>query len=296
MANEKNIEYHAFHTVESDNYGHGRVHLRKGRIAGTLAAGTLALSMMTCGWTTVPAGHVGVRSMMGDVRAEEFDQGFHPKNPLEHVVEMTTRTQEIKEAMQVPTNEGLIAGLEVSVLYHLNGTKADEVYVKLGDDKAYQENFIAPTIRSTGRDIVANYKAEDLYSNKREEIALRMAKQLETEFDKRNIVLEKVLIRDLKLPDKLTAAIQEKMGMEQEALKMDYTLQKESKESERKRIEAHGIADAQTIIAKSLTPEYLQWKYIETLEQTVNSPNNTTVILPFDQKLTPMLPVGPHQK
>ena len=251
--------------------------------------------MLIGGWTTVSAGHVGVRSLMGNVRQSEFSQGFHPKNPLEHVIEMTTRTREIKETMEVPTSEGLIAELEVSVLYHLDGTKADEVYSKVGDDKMYEENIVAPTIRSTSRDIVANYKAEDLYSNKREEIATRMAGQLETEFAKRHLVLERVLIRDLKLPDKLTAAIQEKMSMEQEALKMDYTLQKQTKESDRLRIEAHGIADAQQIIAESLTPEYLQWKYVETLEKTVNSPNNTTVILPFDTKLTPMLPIGGHK-
>lgn len=297
MAYERQVrkDEHFFYTKEREE-GYGtEIKLKKGRIAGTVAAGVAALSMMTCGWTTVPAGNVGVRNMMGNVRVEEFTPGFTLKNPLESVVDMSTRTREIKEAMQVPTSEGLIAGLEVSVLYRLDGTKADDVYKKLGGDTAYEENFVAPTIRSTGRDIVANYKAEDLYSNKREEIAQRMAKQLESEMGKRHLVLEKVLIRDLKLPDKLTAAIQEKMSMEQEALKMDYTLQKQTKEADRLRIEARGIADAQKIIAQSLTPEYLQWKYVETLEKTVASPNNTTVILPFDTKLTPMLPVGAHK-
>ncbi|HIH23943.1 TPA: prohibitin family protein [Candidatus Woesearchaeota archaeon] len=295
---QKRTEEHFFYTkeVEEGQYrDRSRVSVRKGRIAGTLAAGITTLSMMMCGWTTVPAGNVGVRNMMGNVRAEEFSPGFTLKNPLESVVDMSTRTREIKEAMQVPTSEGLIAGLEVSVLYRLDGTKAEDVYKKLGGDKAYEENFVAPTIRSTGRDVVANYKAEDLYSGKREEIAQRMAKQLETEMGKRHLVLEKVLIRDLKLPDTLTKAIVDKMSMEQEALKMDYTLQKQAKESERLRVEARGIADSQKIIAQSLTPEYLQWKYVETLQSTVNSPNNTTVILPFDTKLTPMLPVGTHK-
>ena len=70
---------------------------------------------------------------------------------------------------------------------------------------------------------------------------------------------------------------------------MEFKLQKAIQEAEKRRIDARGIADAQKIINRTLTEEYLQYYYIETMKDLVDSPNNSTVILPFDQKLIPML-------
>jgi regulator of protease activity HflC (stomatin/prohibitin superfamily) len=105
------------------------------------------------------------------------------------------------------------------------------------------------------------------------------------------IIVERVLLRNVDPPEKLKQAIQAKLEAEQEAQKMAFILEKERMEAERKRVEAKGIADAQKIIANSLSPEYLQWYYIEALRKLVDSPNNSTIILPFDQKLTPLLPI-----
>ncbi len=73
---------------------------------------------------------------------------------------------------------------------------------------------------------------------------------------------------------------------------MEYTIQFAKKEAERKAIEAQGISNAQKIIDKGLTQNYLQWYYISQLKEVVNSPNTSTIILPFDQKLTPLINVS----
>jgi prohibitin 1 len=76
---------------------------------------------------------------------------------------------------------------------------------------------------------------------------------------------------------------------------MEFVLQKETKEAERKKIEAAGIAQAQEIIARSLVGErgraYLSWKYLENLKNLYESPNNTILISPFDQSFIPLLNV-----
>jgi len=91
------------------------------------------------------------------------------------------------------------------------------------------------------------------------------------------------------MPARVKEAIDEKIAAEQRAQQMVYTLQKEKQEAERKKVEAGGIADAQKIISNTINPQYLQWKYIEALKELMNSKNNTIVITPYDQKLTPLL-------
>lgn len=254
-------------------------------LAGLLGGITL---LRSC--AIVPAGHVTVLHTFGKVKKEELNSGLNfPINPFSSRIKMETRTQEVKESLSVPTKEGLIAKLDVSILYKINPAKADEIYSTLG--VKYSEVVVVPTMRNVVRDVIANYGSEDLYSANRAKMASDMMTQLEKAYDQRGIILENVLLRDVSLPEKVTHAIETKIEAKQAAEQMEYTLQKETQEAERKRVEAKGIADAQTIISKSLTQEYLQWRYITTLEELANSKNTTFVITPLDQKLTPLLPL-----
>ena len=160
----------------------------------------------------------------------------------------------------------------------------------------YADVVLIPTLRNIARDVIANYQSEDLYSANRSKIAVDITTQLKDFYQQRGVILENVLLRDVTLPNEVTAAIERKIGAKQASEQMQYVLEKETQESERKRVEAKGIADAQSIIAESLTPEYLQWKYIEGLNGLANSPNTTFVITPFDQKLIPMLPLQEGRK
>lgn len=257
-------------------------------------AGAVCLGGLIKSCTIVPAGNVAVQHIFGSVRDAELNPGLNFINPLSSVVKMKTRTQEVKESMKVPTKEGLMAGLDVSILYKIDPTKADEIYKTLGE--GYANVVIAPTLRNVTRDVVANYGSEDLYSVNRAKIASDITSQLAEQYQKRGIILENVLLRDVSLPNEVTAAIDRKIGAKQAAEQMQYVLEKETQESERKRVEALGIADAQNIISKSLTTEYLQWKYIEGINGLANSPNTTFVITPYDQKLIPMLPLQESKK
>ncbi len=116
--------------------------------------------------------------------------------------------------------------------------------------------------------------------------------RIEGAFKVRGIVLENVLLRDIELPQRVRDAINDKIAAEQESQKMVYVLTKEKQEAERKRVEAAGIADAQKIISTSLSGQYLQYNYIQTLKALAGSNNSTFVITPMDQKLTPLINVG----
>jgi prohibitin 1 len=73
---------------------------------------------------------------------------------------------------------------------------------------------------------------------------------------------------------------------------MQYVLTKAEQEAEVKRAEAKGISSSQNIIAGSLTPEYLEWKYIDVINVLAKAHNDTVVIAPYDPRLLPTLPEG----
>jgi prohibitin 1 len=152
--------------------------------------------------------------------------------------------------------------------------------------------ILRPAVRTSVRNAIALYEAKDVYSEKREEATLKLITMMNEEIEERGLEIEKVLFRNVTLPAQLTKAIEEKLAAEQQAQKMVFVLQREEQEAQRKTIEAKGIASAQRVIANSLTNSYLQWYYVNTMKDLVDAPNNTTVLMPFDQNIIPMLPMG----
>lgn len=218
--------------------------------------------------TVVPAGYVGIVDYFGVVSDEELPPAWHWKSPLVGIVPMTVKTQELKEISTVPSNEGLLVTLETSILYRVEPETANELYKKVGTE--YAEIVIQPQLRSVIREVTARYEAKALYTSAREQITKDIFEVLQPLLAERGIILENVLLRDLGLPQKVTEAIEAKLKAEQEAEQMDFLLLKEEKEATRKKIEAEGIRISQEIIDKTLTEKYLQYLWVQTLNENPN--------------------------
>jgi len=248
----------------------------KGKIFGVVVAFIAIIILMNI-FVVIPVGTTGVRTLFGKVKDGELSSGLHIINPLEHIERMTIRTEEYTmsvahgegqrvgaDQISALTNEGLPIDLDITVFYHLNEDRASNVYKDLGLN--YQEKIIRPEIRSTIREIIANYNAKDVYSEKRAEVSQKIQQRMIKSIEPRGITVEQVLLRNVTLPKKLSASISEKLQAEQESQKYDFILEKEKKEADRKRIEAQGQRDAQITISESLTPKYLQYMYIKELK------------------------------
>lgn len=216
-------------------------------------------------WASVPAGHRGIYDTFGNVAPQTASPGFHFKAPWTAIVPMNVKTLEIKEESQVPSKEGLIVGLHVSILFHLEPEQAIPVYKTVGQN--YPEVIVKPRLRSIIRGVTSEYEAKALYTAGRAEVESKMFNALKPELTARGVVLEAVLLRDLSLPDTVKEAIEFKLEAEQDAERYDFIIQQETKEAERKRIEAQGIADSQAIIDQSLTDQYLTWYWIGNLKE-----------------------------
>ncbi len=244
-------------------------------------------------WVIINAGETGVQSLFGKVRDTELQSGFHIKNPFVRITKMNIRTQEYTmsvaqgegkkfgaDAIAALTKEGLNVDLDITVLYHLEEEKSSDVFRDVG--LGYDEVIIRPQIRSVIREVISQYSAKDIYSEKRQEATQKILEQLKERLLARGIEAEEVLLRNIQLPSDLAQSIQEKLQAEQEAERYDFVLQKEEKEAERKRLEAAGQRDAQKIINESLTTRYLEFLYIESLKEregtiyVPTNPNNGT--------------------
>jgi prohibitin 1 len=253
------------------------------------AAGIAAMSATSC----VRTGHVGVVSVFGRVTGQTLGEGIHIINPVANVTELSIKTQEIKEKAAVPSKEGLIMGLEASILYHLDPARAATVYQQVGP--TFAEVLLVPTFRSAIRAITAGNTAASLYSDGREGIAQQILEDVRRQVTPRGIIVENVLLRDLQLPDSLKHAIEAKQQAQQEAQRMEFVLQREKQEAERKRVEAAGIKDFQDIVSQGISEKLLEWKGIEATMELVKSPNSKVIIVGNTKNGLPLIYSGEKQ-
>jgi prohibitin 1 len=257
------------------------------RMAGVVLGALLLVIILFNSVTRVATGHVGVLTLFGRVTGERLGEGIHLINPLKTNNEMSIQTQTLKESANVPSSEGLMMSLDTSLIYHLNPDRATEVFQKIGAD--YENLVVEPTLRSAIREATASHSANALYTGEREMVAKQIYDQLTSELNKRGLTVENVLLRDIQLPATLKAAIEAKQQAEQESLAMNFRLQKETQEAQRKRIEAAGVRDFQQIVAQGITPSLLEWKGIEATENLAKSPNSKIVVIGNSKNGLPLI-------
>lgn len=250
----------------------------------------------------IQPGEVGVQILFGSAQDQVLTEGFHLVNPFVQVVKMDIRTQEYtmsvahnegevqgNDAIEALTKDGLTVQLDVTVWYRLMPSKAVDVYRTVGTD--YVNIIVRPGIRTALRDAATHYNAQEIYSGKRDDFVARSKDRMDQFVAGKGVVIERVLLRNVALPTKVTDAIEEKLKAEQEAQRMEFVLEKERKEAERKRVEAQGLADAQRIINETLTPRYLQYLYLTSIEKMAASDNTTFFIAPYDKSFLPLINV-----
>jgi len=257
------------------------------RLVGLGIAAFIIVILLFSAVTRVSTGHVGVLTLFGRVTGEVLPDGIHVINPLKTNNEMSIQTQTIKESANVPSSEGLMMNLDTSLIYKLNPEKSADVFQKIGAN--YESVVIEPMLRAAIREATASHSANALYTGEREMVGKQIYDQLTTQLGQRGLLVENVLLRDIQLPATLKASIESKQQAEQEALAMNFRLQKEKQEAERKRIEAGGIRDFQQIVAQGISPQLLEWKGIEATENLAKSVNSKVVVIGNSKNGLPLI-------
>ena len=238
----------------------------------------------------VDAGQVGVKKLFGKVQTDVLGSGLHFINPLMEVEKLDIKTknytmsgahdesqQSSDDAIRVLTADGLEVTIDLSVLYRVVPTDAPKLIRETGID--YEDKIVRPITRTRIRDNAVYYEAIALYSTRRDEFQNRIFKTIEHDFRSRGLFLEQLLVRNITLPQSVKSTIEQKINVEQEAQKMQFVLQKEKQEAERKRVEAQGIADYQRIISEGLTDKQLQYESIKAQLELAKSQNSKIIIM-----------------
>ena len=257
------------------------------RIVGILI---ILVGVLTACVIQIDAGQVGVKKFFGKVQTDVLGSGLHFINPLMDVQSLDVKTQNYTmsgvhdegaknsdDAIRVLTADGLEVTIDLSVLYHVVTNDAPKLLQQTGAD--YEDKIVRPITRTRIRDNAVYYDAVALYSTKRDEFQQRIFTSIEKDFSSRGLVLENLLVRNITLPESVKTTIEQKINAEQDAQKMQFVLQKEKQEAERKRIEAQGIADYQHIISESLTDKQLQYESIQAQLALAKSANAKVIIM-----------------
>jgi regulator of protease activity HflC (stomatin/prohibitin superfamily) len=259
-------------------------------IARTVTYVCIVLVIILSAIVQIGPGQVGVQTLFGSVQNRVLYSGLNFVNPLVEVEKMDVKTQaytmstaqdegNIKgdDAIWALSADGLTIKLDVTVWYRLNDIDAPQVYRTIGID--YVDKIVRPAIRTALRDVSVLFSATDIYSGKRGDFVTGVTKNVEDAFKDRGIILERVLLRNVELPDKIKSAIDDKIAAEQKAQQMVYVLQKEKQEAERKKIEAEGISNYNRIVSQSITDQVLQLKGIEATLELAKSSNSKMVVM-----------------
>lgn len=237
----------------------------------------------------IDTGTVGVLKLFGQVQNNVLTSGLHFINPLMDVEHVDIKTmnytmsathdegsKEGDDAIRVLTSDGLEVTIDLSVLYHVVPSEAPKLLRETGVD--FVDKIVRPITRTRIRDNAVYYDAVGLFSTRRDEFQQRIYASIERDFKSRGLILENLLIRNITLPASVKTSIEQKISAEQEAQKMQFVLQKEQQEAQRKRIEAQGISDYQRIISESLSDKQLQYERIKAQLELAKS-NNAKVIV-----------------
>ena len=240
------------------------------RIRTALVIALVVTTQIAC--VVIEDGEVGISKSFGQIADDPVPQGVAFVVPVARQIETwNVKLQELKEQATVPSSEGLIVRLDTSLLYEIGRSEAPNLRKTVGREDEVTRKLIIPYFRNALRDVVAGYQVKNIYSETgRKEIADRILVFLKENLGPRGIKIERVLLRDVELPQRFRDSIEAKLTAEQRVQQKQFELEQAKKEAEIEVARAEGAAAAQRIIRETLSDSYLQYLWIQTLNDNPN--------------------------
>jgi regulator of protease activity HflC (stomatin/prohibitin superfamily) len=220
---------------------------------------------------------MAIKRKFGKLRGEPITEGSRIYNPLlSKYIKVPTRNINLEITLAIPSKEGLTIDTEVSILYRLDPKHIPQILREVGEN--FEQNLISPVFRSALADVSSRFMAKDMHTGQRAVIETAVKQQMMDIIGEKGFIVDAVLMKRVVLPESLSDAIEAKLAAEQEAQRMEFVLQRERQEADRRIIEAKGIRDAQLILAEGLTEPILRYQAIEAFKVLAQS-SNAKVIL-----------------
>ncbi len=238
---------------------------------------TLVLLLLVSSCAVVRQGEVGVKRKLGKLNPKTIEPGARMFNPLTStVIKLPIRTVNVEIQSNLPSKEGLNVQSVISILYHIRKEEAANIIENIGTN--YEEVVIKSVFRSASADVCSRFFAKDMHTVKRAEIEEEIKTRMQSLLRVRGFEIEAVLLKTIQLPPGLYMAVEDKLEAEQEAQRMEFVLQRERMEAQRRKVEAEGIRDAQKILQEGINPQIIQWQSIEAFKELASSPGTRVII------------------
>lgn len=228
------------------------------------------------GCAVVHQDEIGVKRTAGKLREETLSPGMYAVGPFSRVLKLPNHVINLEIALDLPSKEGLTVASEISILYRIDPDAAHKILSEAGED--YEASLLLSTFRSASADVCARFMAKDMHSGSRADIEAAIQERMTSLLANRGFIVEAVLLKSIKLPPGLSRAIEQRLEAEQDAMRMQFVLQQEQLEAERKMIAAKGTRDAQIVLSEGLTDRILKLRALETFLELAKSPNAKIII------------------
>jgi regulator of protease activity HflC (stomatin/prohibitin superfamily) len=244
---------------------------------------------------SVPAGHVGVAVLFGEVQDQPYPEGLNIVNPFLTWVDMDVRQDSFKIVqLEMPTRDQLLSKVDLSIQWRLDASQAPFIYRDTGDKERIVQVHLHPQARSLIRELGTKIeRAEDLFTDEvRDQLARALSEGLRGYVADKGIIIDSVLLRNINLPPVLAEAIGRKKEREQEVERQRAELERVKLEQEQgvaqamasrraaeedaKRLRILADAKAYEIAtinkAASGNPAYIQLQSLEALKKMSEDP------------------------
>lgn len=234
----------------------------------------LPFALASC--TIIRPGEVGVKQQLGNLSDKTHLQGAVWFNPfVAKVIKTDIQINDLELSLNLPSKEGLSVLAQISILYRIDPTQMQTFIQNVGNQ---HEGIISNVFRSASADICSQYFAKDMHSGMRAQIEAAIMSRMDELLRAQGIIIEAVLMKSIQLPAGLASSIERKLQAEQDVMRMEFVLQQETLEAERKIIEATGSKDAQIIISEGLTEEIIRIRSIEAFLELAKSSNSKIIV------------------
>lgn len=236
----------------------------------------VAVAALVSSCTVIRPGQVGVKQRLGKLSDKTYSQGSVVFNPfVTKVIKTNVQITDLELALTLPSKEGLSIVAQISILYRIEPEKVPQVIRTLGSN---YEGIISNVFRSASADVCSKYFAKDMHSGMRAEIEESIKQKMAETLQEQGIIVNAVLMKSIQLPPGLANSIEQKLQSEQDAMRMEFILQQERLEAERKIIEAKGTRDAQMILSEGLTENIIKIRSIEAFMELAKSPSSKIIM------------------
>jgi regulator of protease activity HflC (stomatin/prohibitin superfamily) len=265
---------------------------------------------------TVPSGHVAVlwyRFLGFDAYcwclvnrgtvlnpAELREEGLHIVAPWNRLFIYDLRLQSKPEIYHAISKDGVSVVAEINIRYQLLHNAVGVLHKFIGPE--YFDTILGPEIGAEAREVIARYTAQEVYTSRdkiqqeiRDDAQKVLAAKLNqlvqpaameetdpehyNDFLASSILILDTLVLGIDLPPPIVAAINRQTEQFYMIQEYKYRVEREAEESQRKMVEANGIAAFQRTVSQGISDSYLRWQGINATLALARSPNAKIVII-----------------